>query len=86
MRIKFESLVRKDFKYEISDSTGSDSMSGKVNFKKFKKVPKNLSQSSRFSSSSNSQYKKTNSQFRSFKEENFDLDSQFSQFMSSSKR
>lgn len=84
MRIKFESLVRKDFKYEISDSTGSDSMSGKVNFKKFKKVPKNLSQSSRFSS--NSQNKKTNSQFRSFKEENFDLDSQFSQFMSSSKR
>lgn len=72
IKIKFESLVKKEFKYDISATSGIEPTNGKVNFKKFRKVPKNLSKTNE---------KKT--LFKSFKDEPFDVDSQFDQFMSS---
>ena len=75
IKIKFENLVKKELKQEFT-STGD---TNKVNFKKFRKVPKNLS---------GSQRQQTNSKkslFKSFKNEKLDIETQFSQFMQSIK-
>ncbi len=73
IKIKFENLVKKELKQELT-STGD---TNKVNYKKFRKVPKNLSGSQQTNSKK--------SLFKSFKNEKLDIETQFSQFMQSIK-
>ena len=72
IKIKFENLITKTFKNELKDDA-QNMTNGKVNFKKFRKVPK----------ASQSIINKENKLFKSFKNEPFDLNTQFDSFINS---
>jgi len=70
LKIKFESLIKKEYTTQrVVQQDGH-----KVNFKKFRKVPK---------ATRNSQEKNPNEKFKNFKNEPFDVNSQFDSFMNS---
>lgn len=77
MKVKFEPMIkRSSIKRENVSTLGSNSSSGgentQRNFKKFKKVPK-----------ASQKAVGEKSIFKSVKQEKFDLDSQFNEFMNS---
>lgn len=85
-KVKYEPLI------VIKKESGSYSSTndGRVNFKKFRKIPKASqivsSNTGSNTVSTNTTKKDDKNKFRSFKQEPFDLDSQFEMFISSSNR
>ena len=73
-------MVKREVKQEVVYN--SNEKRTKVNFKKFKKVTKMVKSMSSDGSHSNRSAKK-DELFKSFKDEPFDLNSQFDMFMSS---
>ena len=81
-QIKFEKLVVKKIKTEEYSSYESQSANGNIKkFKKFKKIPRASQLKSEIKSPNNS----NTSMFKVFKNEPFDVNSQFELFMNSQK-
>jgi hypothetical protein len=81
VKVTFEPLIKQRMKNELlSSGTGSDSnLQQRINFKKFRKVPKASQLPKKESKNSNQ------SMFKRIKSEPFDVNSQFELFMSSMK-
>lgn len=71
LKVKFESLIKKEYRTQNVDQPNGH----RVNFKKFRKIPKATRQ--------DTNTRGNNALFKSFKNEPFDVNSQFESFMSS---
>ncbi len=85
VKIKFEPLIVKKLKNEPDGNQNFPN--GKVNYKKFVKIPKashtkNIFATTAFQNKKD-ENEKNNSLFKSFKEEPFDLNTQFQYFINS---